>query len=87
MPPSRRYQAQCDTPAQGIPELVQTTKEPEYLTVEEAAHWLRIAPQTLRNRMSLNKISAKHGKRRAFGRVIFDRAVLKRALDNGDLSS
>jgi hypothetical protein len=63
-----------------------TAKEPEYLTVAETAELLRISKRTLQNRMSLDKINAQHGKRRIGRMVIFDRAVLKRALDNGDLA-
>lgn len=57
----------------------------EYLTIPEAAKLLRIAEQTLRNRMSLDRVSFRHGKRRAFGKVIFDKAALIEALERGDL--
>lgn len=57
----------------------------EYLTVPEAAELLRIAEQTLRNRMSLDRVSFKHGKRKVFGKVVFNRAVLIEAIERGDL--
>jgi hypothetical protein len=43
-------------------ESISDNKEPEYLTVAEAADLLRIAPKILQNRMSLNKTNAKHGR-------------------------
>lgn len=67
--------------------LEETTVERQYVTIEEAAQAVGIAPKTLRNWVSLRKLTEAHGLRRIGSRTNIELPILCEAIARGNLAS
>jgi hypothetical protein len=61
--------------------------ERKYVTIEEAAEAVGIAPKTLRNWVSLRKLTEAHGSRRIGSRTNIELPILCAAIAQGKFAS